>query len=271
MSSRLEKLLLKQVGRASADWSMIEPGDKVMACLSGGKDSYAMTWLLRLIQKKAPFDFELIVVNLDQGHPGFPGHVLEGWLTEHGFAHRLLSQDTHSIVTAKIPEGKTFCSLCSRLRRGILYNAAVEMGVTKIALGHHRDDITETLLLNMLFAGQIKGMPPILRSDDGRNTVIRPLSYCKEEDIAAYAEEMAFPIIPCDLCGSQEHLQRKRVKRLIAELAEENGAIPGNLFAAVQNVRPTHLLDPKLRTAMGVDIENGVPRGDVQEALAAIG
>ncbi|MEC7949203.1 MAG: tRNA 2-thiocytidine(32) synthetase TtcA [Myxococcota bacterium] len=271
MSSRIEKLLLKQVGRASADWSMIEPGDKVMACLSGGKDSYAMTWLLRLIQRKAPFDFDLVVVNLDQGHPGFPAHVLQDWLTEHGFAHRLLSQDTHSIVTAKIPEGKTFCSLCSRLRRGILYNAAVEMGVTKIALGHHRDDITETLLLNMLFAGQLKSMPPILRSDDGRNTVIRPLAYCQERDVAAYAEQMAFPIIPCDLCGSQEHLQRKRVKRLIAELAEENGAIPGNLFAAVQNVRPTHLMDPKLRAAMGVDIENCPSKADIEEALAAIG
>ncbi len=271
MSSRLEKVLLKAVGRASADWSMIEPGDKVMACLSGGKDSYAMTWLLRLIQQKAPFDFDLVVVNLDQGHPGFPGHVLSGWLAEHGFAHRMLTQDTYSIVTERIPAGKTFCSLCSRLRRGILYNAAVDMGVTKIALGHHRDDIVETLVLNMLFAGQLKAMPPLLRSDDGRNTVIRPLAYCQEADIAAYAEEMAFPIIPCDLCGSQEHLQRKRVKRLIAELAEENPAIPGNLFAAVQNVRPTHLLDPSLRAAMGVDIENGVPTGSVEDALAAIG
>lgn len=236
---------------------MIEPGDRIMVCLSGGKDSYAMTWLLRLIQRKAPFEIDLVVVNLDQGHPGFPGHVLEGWLTRHGFEHRLLRQDTYSVVTSKIPAGKTYCSLCSRLRRGVLYEAAAALGTTKIALGHHRDDINETLLLNLLYAGQIKTMPPILRSDDGRNTVIRPLAYCKESDIERYAEQMAFPVIPCDLCGSQENLQRARVKRLISDLAREHGDVPGNLFAAAGNVRATHLLDRSLRERLGVDIENG--------------
>ncbi len=263
MSSRLEKVLLKAVGRASADWSMIEPGDKVMACLSGGKDSYAMTWLLRLIQQKAPFDFDLVVVNLDQGHPGFPGHVLSGWLAEHGFAHRMLTQDTYSIVTERIPAGKTFCSLCSRLRRGILYNAAVDMGVTKIALGHHRDDIVETLVLNMLFAGQLKAMPPFLRSDDGRNTVIRPLMRCWESDLQEFSDERGFPILPCNLCGSQENLQRQAVKAMLTGLQEKYPRVKESMLASLTNVRPSHLLDVDLWSRLGLGPTNAdpTPRG----------
>jgi tRNA 2-thiocytidine biosynthesis protein TtcA len=254
---KLEKKLLADVARASIDHQMLEPGDRVMACLSGGKDSYAMLHLLESLRRTVPFEFTLIAVNLDQGHPGFPGHLLEGWLVERGFEYRMLKQDTFSIVKEKIPEGKTFCSLCSRLRRGILYNAAVELGATKIALGHHRDDLIETLLLNLFFGGQIKSMPPRLVSDDGRNVVIRPLAYCREADVAAFAEAQAFPIIPCDLCGSQEQLQRKRVKRMVAELAAENETIPANLFAALSRVVPSHLLDRELRAALGPSAVRG--------------
>ena len=252
-TSRLEHRLLANVARASSDFDLLEPGDRVMACISGGKDSFAMLRLLGLLQKKAPFPFEVVSVNLDQGHPGFPADQLEAYLTAQGHPVRMLKQDTYSIVKEKIPEGRTFCSLCSRLRRGILYNAAVELGCTKIALGHHRDDMIETLLLNMLYAGQIKGMPPRLRSDDGRNVVIRPLAYCRESDIIAYADEQRFPIIPCDLCGSQEHLHRKKVKRLIAELASDNDKVPGNLFAALSNVVPSHLMDRDLIDLLRTD------------------
>lgn len=252
-SSRLEHRLLAQLAKASVDFDLIEPGDRVMACISGGKDSFAMLHLLGLLQRKVPFDLEIIAVNLDQGHPGFPAAQLEAYLRAQGHPVEMLRQDTYRIVQEKIPAGKTFCSLCSRLRRGILYRAAGELGCTKIALGHHRDDMIETLMLNLLFSGQLKSMPPRLRSDDGRNVVIRPLAYCREAEIAAFAEEQAFPIIPCDLCGSQEHLQRKRVKRLIAELAAENDKVPGNMFAALQNVVPSHLMDRSLRALAGVD------------------
>ncbi len=269
-SSRLEHRLLAQLAKASADFDLIEPGDRVMACISGGKDSFAMLHLLERLRRKVPFEFEILAVNLDQGHPGFPADQLEAYLRGEGHAVKMLKQDTYSIVQAKIPAGKTFCSLCSRLRRGILYNAAVELGCTKIALGHHRDDMIETLMLNLLYSGQLKAMPPRLRSDDGRNVVIRPLAYCRESEIAAFAEEQAFPIIPCDLCGTQEHLQRKRVKRLIAELAAENDKVPGNMFAALQNVVPSHLMDRSLRERAGLDGVTGEAAG-ADDSVMALG
>jgi tRNA 2-thiocytidine biosynthesis protein TtcA len=269
-SSRLEHRLLKNMAKASSDYGMFEPGDRVMACISGGKDSFAMIKLMEKLRRKVPFSFEIVAVNLDQGHPGFPADALEAYLRSEGHAVKMLTQDTYSIVKDKIPEGRTFCSLCSRLRRGILYNAAVELGCTKIALGHHRDDMIETLLLNLLYAGQIKGMPPRLRSDDGRNVVIRPLAYCREEEIIAYAEEQQFPIIPCDLCGSQEHLHRKKVKRLIADLAADNDKIPGNLFAALGNVVPSHLMDTDLRRIVDAASAAGEATG-TDEGVVAVG
>lgn len=243
MASRVEKKLLQLLGRASKDFALIEPGDKIMVGVSGGKDSFTLLTLLHTIQSKAPFEFDIIAVNLDQGQPGFHAEVLEDYFKKEGFKYKMVKKDTYSIVTEKIPEGQTYCSLCSRLRRGILYNTAVELGATKIALGHHKDDVIETLMLNMLFAGQIKAMPARLTSDDGRNTVIRPLAYCDEADIIEFAKERSFPILPCDLCGSQENLMRKRVKRLIASLNEENSHIRGNLFSALSSVIPSHLYD----------------------------
>jgi tRNA 2-thiocytidine biosynthesis protein TtcA len=254
---RLERILLRRVARAAKDFGMIEPGDRVMACLSGGKDSYTMLHLLELLRRRVPFDFSIVAVNLDQGQPGFPKDVLPRWLQEHGFEHRIVERDTYSIVMDKVPAGKTYCSLCSRLRRGILYDAAVELGATKIALGHHRDDAIETLVLNLFYSGQIKAMPPYLRSDDGRNVVIRPLVYCSEDEIAKFAQAQRFPIIPCDLCGSQEKLHRKKVKRLLDELQAENRTVRGNLLAALQNVRPTHLLDRGLWARLGLDLPTG--------------
>lgn len=254
---RLQTKLLRQLGKASQVFDLIEPDDRILVGVSGGKDSYTLLHLLRLTQRRVPFDFSIIAVNLDQGHPGFPGHVLENYFQSEGYAYRMLAQDTYSVVKQKVPVGKTYCSLCSRMRRGILYNAAVDMGCTKIALGHHRDDVIETLMLNLLFSGQVKAMPPRLTSDDGRNVVIRPLLYCDESDIEVFSQEMAFPIIPCDLCGSQENLQRKQVKRLIQQLNERNPNVRGNLFAALSNVCPSHLLDLELRQAVMADTQRG--------------
>jgi len=249
MGSQLETKLLRLVGKASKDFDLIAPDDRIMVGVSGGKDSYTLLHLLRQIQRKVPFDFSLVAVNLDQGHPGFPADMLRGWFESEGYEYRMIAHDTYSIVQEKVPAGKTYCSMCSRLRRGILYNLAEELGATKIALGHHRDDIIETLMLNLLYSGQIKAMPPRLVSDDGRNVVIRPLAYCIEDDIRRFAEERAFPIIPCDLCGTQENLERQNIKRLIAHLHDRNPNVKGNLFAALSNVRPSHLLDPALRGA----------------------
>ncbi|MCA9640138.1 MAG: tRNA 2-thiocytidine(32) synthetase TtcA [Polyangiaceae bacterium] len=243
---RLEKRLLGQLAQTSEAFKLLEPNDRVMVAVSGGKDSMSLLSLLGQIRARAPFPLELIAVNLDQGHPGFPAEVLPNYFEAQGFDYKIIREDTYSIVKSKIPEGRTYCSLCSRLRRGILYNVAQELGCTKIALGHHREDTIETLLLNLLYSGQIKAMPPRLQSDDGRNVVIRPLLECAEADIAEYAALMQFPIVPCDLCGSQDNLKRQRIKRLIDELAAENPNVRGNLLAALGNVRVTHLLDRAL-------------------------
>ena len=250
--TRLEERLLTQVARASADFALLEPGDRVMVAMSGGKDSHALLHLLREIARRAPFEFSLVAVNVDQGHPGFPKTLLPAYFRREGYDFEIVEEDTYSVVKEKVPAGKTTCSLCSRLRRGILYTTAARLGATKIALGHHRDDLIETLLLNLFFSGQIKAMPPRLRSDDGRNVVIRPLAYVAEADLEAFAAEREFPIIPCDLCGSQEQLQRKRVKALLATLEAENPNVRRNLLAALGNVRPTHLLDHELRAKLGL-------------------
>ena len=243
---KLEKRLCRNVGQAIIDYNMIEEGDRVMVCMSGGKDSYGMLDILLKMQQRAPVKFDLVAVNLDQKQPGFPDHILPEYLGKLGIEFHIETQDTYSIVKRNIPEGKTMCSLCSRLRRGILYRVARELKCNKIALGHHRDDAAETLLLNLFFAGTLRGMPPILRSDDGRNTVIRPLIYAPEAEIAEYAALKRFPIIPCDLCGTQEQLQRKRMKRLLEELEKEIPHVRSSVLSAMGNVRPSHLADREL-------------------------
>ncbi|MDP3280273.1 MAG: tRNA 2-thiocytidine(32) synthetase TtcA [Nitrosomonas sp.] len=242
-TNKLHKRLRRQVGTAIADFNMIEAGDRIMVCLSGGKDSYALLDILRNLQAHAPLEFELIAVNLDQKQPGFPEQVLPRYLTDIGMPYRIVEQDTYSVVKRVIAEGKTTCSLCSRLRRGVLYRVASELGATKIALGHHRDDILETLFLNMFYGGKLKAMPPKLVSDDGKHIVIRPLAYCKEKDLAAYAEGENFPIIPCNLCGSQKNLQRQAIKEMMQQWDKK---FPGRLetmFRSIQNIQLSHLAD----------------------------
>ncbi|AKQ57614.1 tRNA 2-thiocytidine(32) synthetase TtcA [Bordetella hinzii] len=256
--NKLSKRLARETTRALSDYNMIEEGDRVMVCLSGGKDSYAMLDILMALQKRAPFRFELIAVNLDQKQPGFPPDILPNYLTALGVPFHIETQDTYSIVTRVVPEGKTMCSLCSRLRRGILYRVADELGATKIALGHHRDDILGTLFLNLFYGGKLKGMPPKLVSDDGRHTVIRPLAYVPESDLIAYAQLKQFPIIPCNLCGSQENLKRKEVTRMVQEWDRKFPGRSWNVFNALSRVVPSHLMDRELFDFVGLK-PTGVP------------
>lgn len=259
--NKLQKRLRRQVGTAIADYNMIEAGDKVMVCLSGGKDSYGMLDILLALQKTAPIQFDLVAVNMDQKQPGFPEHVLPEYLERLGVNYHIVERDTYSIVKEVVPEGKTTCGLCSRLRRGTLYDFAHGIGANKIALGHHRDDIIETLFLNMFYGGKLKAMPPKLLSDDQRNVVIRPMAYCKEEDLAEYAQQKEFPIIPCNLCGSQENLQRQVVKQMLTDWERQYPGRTETIFSAIKNVAPSQLADTdlfdfaSLRAASGSDAE----------------
>lgn len=250
---KLQKRLRRCVGHAIIDYQMIEDGDKVMVCLSGGKDSYTMLEILRNLQRNAPVTFSLVAVNLDQKQPGFPEHVLPAYLDQLGVDYHILERDTYSVVKEKTPEGKTTCSLCSRLRRGSLYGFAEQIGANKVALGHHREDILETLFLNMFYGGSLKAMPPKLLSDDGKNIVIRPLAYCKEADIAEFARQMEFPIIPCNLCGSQPNMQRQVVKEMLAEWNKKHPGRLESMFKAVTNVAPSQLADRQLFDFAGLE------------------
>jgi tRNA 2-thiocytidine biosynthesis protein TtcA len=266
----LERRLGRATSRAVADFSMIDQGDRLLVAVSGGKDSYTMLHLLRVLQRKAPVDFELCAVNVDQGHPGYPGHVLREYMAREGHDFTMIAEDTYSIVKEKIPEGKTYCSLCSRLRRGILYRVAKELGCNKIALGHHRDDILQTLLLNLFFAGQLAAMPPKLLADKGALVVVRPLVYCAEDDIRAFAELARFPILPCDLCGSQEHLQRKAMAKLLDQIEKEHPGTKTVMMSALQNARPSHLLDQRLWRSLGIHgcrDEEDVPPATVADVV----
>lgn len=259
---RLKKKLERGVGEAIADFDMIRDGDTVMVCLSGGKDSYTLLSCLLALRERAPVDFRIIAMNLDQKQPGFPAHILPAWCESIGVEYRIVTEDTYSIVKDKIPEGKTTCSLCSRLRRGIIYRTARELGATKIALGHHRDDILETFFLNLFFGGHIKAMPPKLVSDDGDNVVIRPLAYCTEADIARFARTMAYPIIPCNLCGSQENAQRRQIKAMLQSWSREHPGRIESIFTAMRQVVPSHLMDADLFDFRGLTQDTVVAEGD---------
>ncbi|MFP8965258.1 tRNA 2-thiocytidine(32) synthetase TtcA [Pokkaliibacter sp. CJK22405] len=264
--NKLQKRLLRSMGVAITEFNMIEDGDRIMVCLSGGKDSYTLLELLRLLKQYAPVSYELVAVNLDQKQPGFPEHVLPAYLEAMDIEHLIVQEDTYSIVKEKIPEGKTTCSLCSRLRRGILYSTADKLKCNKIALGHHRDDIIETMFLNMFFGGKMKSMPPKLVSDDGKNMVIRPLAYCREKDIAKYARLKEFPIIPCNLCGSQENLQRKSVKEMLQKWDKEHPGRIETIFTAMGNIVPSHMTDTSLFDFSSLKAD-GTPRADGDKAF----
>ena len=259
---RLKKRLEGDVGRAIADYNMIEHGDTLLVCISGGKDSYAMLSLLMAMQQRAPVDFRLIAMNLDQKQPGFPADVLPNYLAGLGVEYRIVEQDTYSIVKEKIPEGKTTCSLCSRLRRGVIYRTAKELGANKIALGHHRDDIVHTLFLNLLFGGKLKAMPPKLVTDDGAHVVIRPLAYCGESDIAKFARGMEYPIIPCNLCGSQKNLQRQKIREMMADWDQRYPGRTESVFTALQNIVPSHLADNTLFDFKGLRVGGALEEMD---------
>jgi tRNA 2-thiocytidine biosynthesis protein TtcA len=261
--NRLKGRLESAVGKAIGDFNMIEAGDTVMVCLSGGKDSYTLLDILLTLRKRAPIDFKIVAMNLDQKQPGFPEEVLPNYLKKIGVDFHIEAQDTYSIVKAKIPEGKTTCSLCSRLRRGIIYKVAGELGANKIALGHHRDDMVETLFLNMFFGGKLKAMPPKLVTDKGDHIVIRPLAYCAEKDIARYARGMEFPIIPCNLCGSQKNLQRQNIKEMLTNWEREYPGRSQTIFTAMQNIKPSHLLDGGLFDFKNMQLGTAVEEGDV--------
>lgn len=272
-ANKLQKRLRRNVGNAIADYNMIEEGDRVMVCLSGGKDSYAMLDILMSLQKNAPIDFDLVAVNLDQKQPGFPEAVLPAYLDTLDIEYHILEKDTYSIVTSKIPEGKTYCSLCSRLRRGTLYGFAEQIGATKVALGHHRDDIVETLFLNMFHQGQLKAMPPKLLSDDKKNILIRPLAYCREADLIALADLKKFPIIPCNLCGSQDGLQRKVVKEMLLQWERQFPGRIDTIFGAIKNVSPSQLADTDLFdfAALALDRQDvSTDDGEVESHIRAI-
>ena len=271
-AQRLQSHLRSQVGRAIGDFGMIAPGDRVMVCLSGGKDSYTLLDLLLSLQRSAPVDFSLVAVNLDQKQPGFPAAVLPNYLQQLGVPYHIIEQDTYSVVKRVVPEGRTMCGLCSRLRRGALYRYATEHGITRIALGHHRDDILETFFLNLFFGGRLKAMAPKLLSDDARHIVIRPLAYVSEAQIARYATAREFPIIPCTLCGSQQNLQRRQVKKLLTGWEREFPGRVQNIFAALRNVTPAHLADTRLHDFAGLDAlrRDGAPATDPPPDLLAL-
>lgn len=252
-SSKIEKKLLHYTGKAISDFNMIQTGDKVMVCLSGGKDSFTLLSLLNQLKNRTNGKFSIFAFTLDQSQPGWDDSALKQWLNDRNIPHEILTRDTYSIVKDKVPEGKTYCALCSRLRRGIIYRYAEEHGYTKIALGHHRDDMIQTLLMSIFYGGHIKAMPAKLLSDAKKHIIIRPMAYCQEADIIEYAKEQAFPIIPCNLCGSQENLARQRIKRLINQLAEENPKVPSNMLHALQSVKPSQLLDHKLFDFKGLE------------------
>ncbi len=259
--TKLEKRLRHHVGQAIAEYNMIEDGDKIMVCLSGGKDSYALLSILMLLKKSAPIHFDLVVVNLDQKQPGFPEHILPNYLNKLGITYHIVEENTYAIVKDKIPEGKTTCSLCSRLRRAILYKVAKDIGATKIALGHHRDDMIETLMLNMFYGGKMKAMPAKLVSDNGEHVVIRPLAFCKESELIQYSKLKQFPIIPCNLCGSQPNLQRQNIKRMLQEWHEQSPGRIESMFTAMRNVVPSHLCDNNLFDFTSIDSKSGVING----------